>query len=306
MTSLSACTARGTLTTLPDTPDHQVQQIIAATNRVSLDSAVRADRLSFSKIDVAVPEHREIGTVPVSGANAFSVLSRQNLDTEDALRAALQNAPRNAPLTLWIHGYNNTAAEAIYRQAQLAIDAKMEGAQVTFVWPSAATARGYVHDRDSVLHARQPLSDLLDTLDRVWPGDIVLVAHSLGAFLAMETLSWRNRGGHRANINLRGLVLLQPDIATDVFRAQVAGAGPLPELSVVVASDADPALWVSARVSQSDRRLGAHTDPDFYMPLGFRLLDVSGISDASQPHLVAFSSQAFLSYLSRLQRSDLS
>ncbi|WP_411891443.1 alpha/beta hydrolase [Yoonia sp. SDW83-1] len=270
-----------------------------------MDSATRSDLLSFSAIDVAVPSDRDIGTVPVSGANAFSVLAQQNLPDEQALRNALQAAPRNAPLTLWIHGYNNTAAEAIYRQAQLVIDARMEGAQMTFVWPSAATARGYIHDRDSVLHARQPLSDLIDILHRVWPGEIVLVAHSLGAFLAMETLSWRAKDGRRAGEDLLGLVLLQPDIATDVFRAQVATTGALPRVSIIVASSADPALRVSARVSQSEQRVGSHTDPAFYTQLGFQLLDVSHFDDARQPHLVAFSSPAFLTYLGRLQRPNL-
>ncbi len=291
-TAFSGCVARGTLSAYSGGSPFESQKIIAATNRITLNSAQRSNRLSFYDVDVAVPKDRAVGTVPVSGEDAFSITDLGPLPDRDTLAASLSGMDRSAPLTLWVHGYNNTSAEAIYRQAQMAVDAGLTGPQVAFVWPYAATARGYVHDRDSVLHARQPFSELIDTLTSIWPGDILLVAHSLGAFLAMETLTMRARAGQSPRAGVRGLALLQPDIAVEVFAQQMRDLSPAPALTAVVAAAEDPALRLSARVSQAENRVGAFVDPAFYVALGVRLIDVSGIRDAEQPHLVAFSSPA--------------
>ena len=101
----------------------------------------------------------------------------------------------------------------------------------------------------------------------------------------------------------RGLVLLQPDIALDVFRSEIRAAQPLPGFTAVVAAQTDPALRVSARVSQSEICVGAYTKQQCYGDLGIRLIDVSQLRDARQPHLVAFSSRPFLENLNQIQRS---
>ncbi|MEJ8561677.1 alpha/beta hydrolase [Yoonia sp. GPGPB17] len=188
----------------------------------------------------------------------------------------------------------------MYRQAQMATDAQMRGPQVTFAWPSDETVPAYVHDRDSVLHARQSFSDLLDVILDNWRGQIFVVAHSLGAFLVMETLVQRSLRGRDASVDLDGLALLQPDIALDVFSEQIRMIGKTPQVSHVVASVADPALRVSARVSQAAERVGSYTDESYYTDLGLRLIDVSSIQDARTPHLVAFSSPTFLSFLRQI------
>jgi len=94
--------------------------------------------------------------------------------------------PTGDPLVIWVHGFNNTSAEAVYRQAQMAIDTGLRGPQLAFVWPSAATASGYLFDRDSALQARSSLEALFVRLGRIWSGQVTVIAHSLGWLLAME------------------------------------------------------------------------------------------------------------------------
>ena len=311
--SLAGCVAGSSAVSSHQSPGpFQSQQIIAATNRAAWTSAERTQDIQFFAVDVSVPLDREPGLVPARGANAFSIAAQRPLSTPNALSEALLASGRagvrapSTPLILWVHGYNNTSSEAVFRQAQMAVDAEISGPQVAYLWPSAGTLGGYLHDRDSVLHARQPLSDLIDTLTQVWPGDLVIVAHSLGGFLTMETLVRRARAGKPLRRDLAGVVLLQPDIGLDVFTAQMGEIGPRPDFMAVVAVAQDRVLHLSARLSQSEARVGAHTDLDFYQGLGIQLIDASKVDDAHQLHLVAFSSPSFLSLIGRESRREQS
>ena len=96
---------------------------------------------------------------------------------------------------------------------------------------------------------------------------------------------------------LDSLVLLQPDISPDVFQSQVADISPLPKNALLVTSKDDPALRISAFASQSRNRVGATEDSALYEDLGFRVVDLTGIPDAGNPHLVALTSPTVLEFL---------
>lgn len=291
---LTGCGARGQFTQNLGTTPSTNQPILMATNRVNPQSTERAETLNFYDLDVAVPQNRTPGEVPVEGPDAFS-LSRQRQVSSDAQLKRILGSDTSNPLVIWVHGFNNTAAEAVYRQAQMVADTGMRGPQLSFVWPSAATARGYLFDRDSALQARSALEALFVRLGRIWSGQITLVAHSLGCLLAMEALV-RMRLQDRPVV-LDGLVLLQPDIAPDVFEAQVHDISPLPKNALLVVSSDDPALFISARLAQSSNRVGATEDASEYEALGFRVVDLTGIADAGNPHLVALTSPTVLEFL---------
>jgi esterase/lipase superfamily enzyme len=88
---------------------------------------------------------------------------------------------------LFVHGYNNTLSEAMYRLAQIQTDFDTGMPGVLFSWPSAGDPRGYIYDRDSVLFARDDLTAVLRQLTS-GPGDkVFLLAHSMGSSLVMET-----------------------------------------------------------------------------------------------------------------------
>ena len=91
---------------------------------------------------------------------------------------------------------------------------------MSFVWPSAVRPRAYVHDRDSAIQARVALADLIVNLRAAWAGEMTIVAHSLGAFIALEALVRLCQAGGRAPL-IDGLILVQPDIAPDVFVTQI-------------------------------------------------------------------------------------
>ena len=100
-------------------------------------------------------------------------------------------------------------------------DFRLPGIGVHFSWPSAAHPLGYTYDRDSVLYARDGLEQLLRQVSAAGPDRIILVGHSLGSMLVMETLRQMEiRSPAWAQRNLGGVVLVSPDLDVDVFRQQ--------------------------------------------------------------------------------------
>jgi esterase/lipase superfamily enzyme len=292
---MSGCEARGLFTAPIIGAVFDNQPVLMATNRTSFDSSDHIDGLNFYDLDVAVPRNRNPGEVPVEGDNSFALSRQRQVTSDQDIKRALGPAGAD-PLVIWVHGFNNTSAEAVYRQAQMVQDTGMRGPQLSFVWPSASTASGYLFDRDSALQSRSALEDLFVRLGRIWGGPITLVAHSLGCMLAMEALV-RMRLKNQPVV-LDSLILLQPDIAPDVFSAQVNDISPLPKNALLVVSGRDPALFLSARLAQTRNRVGADVDDiDTYEAMGFRVIDLTDIRDAQDKHLVALTSPTVLDFL---------
>ncbi|HCP80076.1 MAG TPA: hypothetical protein DIT67_00225 [Octadecabacter sp.] len=292
---MSGCEARGLFTAPVIGTLFDNQSILMATNRASFDSSEHIDGLNFYDLDVAVPRNRIPGEVPIEGANAFALSRQRQVTSDQDIKRAIGPAGAD-PLVIWVHGFNNTSAEAVYRHAQMVEDTGMRGPQLSFVWPSASSASGYLFDRDSALQSRSALEDLFIRLGRIWGGAITLVAHSLGCMLAMEALV-RMRLKNQPVV-LDSLILLQPDIAPDVFATQVSDISPLPQNTLLVVSGRDPALFLSAQLAQSRNRVGADVDDiDTYEALGFRVVDLTDVRDAEDNHLVALTSPTVLDFL---------
>lgn len=295
---LAGCTVtRGAFTAPNPQSAYSSRKIIAATNRVDLTSTARSDRLNFYDLDIAVPRQRTIGTVPVEGPDAFALIRQRPISTRANLAQSL-GEPGRDPLVVWVHGFNNSSAEAVYRQAQMATDTGMNGPQISFLWPSAARARAYLFDRDSALQARSSLQDLFLQLGEIWPGPITVISHSLGCLLVMEALVRLHLQNRAPRLN--GLMLLQPDIAPDVFAAQVSDISPLPHNAVLVTARDDPALFLSARLAESNSRVGSSNTPEIYEAMGFSVIDLTDITDAGDPHLVALTSPTVLGALRQI------
>ncbi len=291
MAALTGCAPRAQfLAPLPSVAVTPVN-VIVATNRPDLNTTDRDIALRFSELTIGVPDLRATGDVPSVGPGAFRLLDQRSLATTSELARTL-GATQGYPLVIWVHGFNNTPAEAVFRQAQMAHDAGLRGPQISFVWPSAASPGGYLYDRDSALQARPSLEQLFELIPTLWSGETVVVAHSLGCSLVMETLARMRLKGQPTR--LEGLVLMQPDIAPDVFDALVRDITPLPESATLVIAQDDPALRISALFSGSNERVGMTGDPADYRAMGFQVIDLTNQQDALIPHLAALTSPTVL------------
>ncbi|PVA07996.1 alpha/beta hydrolase [Thalassorhabdomicrobium marinisediminis] len=289
--ALTACGPRGQFLQPVPGADVAPVPILAVSNRPTLNTTERDTQLRFAKLTIGVSLDRAPGDIPVSGPQAFTLLDQQGIGSRAALRDAL-GPPGSDPLVLYVHGFNNTPAEAIHRQAQFAYDAGLRGPQVSYVWPSAETPGGYLYDRDSALQARPALEDFLELLPQIWSGEVVIIAHSLGCLLTMEALTRLRMQGRSPRLD--GLVLMHPDISPAVFASQVRDLGPLPDNALLIINRADPALQISALFARADERVGMTDDPQDYQALGFDVLDLTDQTDALNPHLAALTSPTVL------------
>ena len=268
---LMGCSARGEFTQAPaglagGTPE----AIFVGTTRADGTEGFgfdRSDATNFLRYDVAIPVDRAPGEVnwpprtrTPDAKRDFLMLDQSNFASADAFSDALRAAMKlrgQTDAVVYVHGFNNTMAEGVYRVAQMHHDLAVPGVAVHYAWPSRGSALGYVYDRDSVLFARSGFVDLLDQVEASGAKNIVIVAHSMGAFLTMEALRQvALREGRGALDRVSGVVLIPPDLDLDVFRSQAKDIGVLPQPFVIFGSSRDRVLNISATISGGGDRLG--------------------------------------------------
>jgi esterase/lipase superfamily enzyme len=90
---------------------------------------------------------------------------------------------------LFIHGYNNSFADAARRSAQIACDLPFKGATGFFSWPSACQTTAYIGDEACARSAIPYLAEFIKELCSI-PDihKIHIIAHSMGNLLLTTTL----------------------------------------------------------------------------------------------------------------------
>ncbi|AZL59280.1 alpha/beta fold hydrolase [Tabrizicola piscis] len=268
---VAACAPRGDFTAAPaDRGSATPTAIFVGTTRVAGEdgfSRDRADVASFLRYDISIPAEREAGTVnwprrsqKPDADKHFLTLNETRFAEPVAFRGALRDAMAlrgQAVAVVYVHGFNNTMAEGVYRVAQMHHDLKVPGVAIHYAWPSRGSALGYVYDRDSALFGRGGFEDLLDEVAASGAREIVIVAHSMGSALSMETLrQMALRGNSRALSRIKGVVLISPDLDVDLFRSIALDIGTLPQPFVIFGSSKDRILNLSATISGAPERLG--------------------------------------------------
>jgi len=251
----------------------------------------RVEAVSFGRFDVSVPPDRESGTIswpPRSGkidpSKHFLTTHAGRFQSPGDFRAALSQDMRTHgdEAVIFVHGFNNTFSEGMYRLAQMSHDLGLPGTIVHYSWPSAAQPLGYVYDRDSALFARDGLERLLIEVEAAGAKRIVLVAHSMGSALLMEGLrqvSIRNKSPVLDRIG--GVILISPDIDVDVFRGQALAMPRLPQPFIVFSSSRDRILMLSATLTGQKERLGTLTDLTKVADLPITFLDTAAFSSGA-------------------------
>ncbi|MBK1634879.1 alpha/beta hydrolase [Rhodovulum adriaticum] len=292
--ALAACAPRGGIVVVPAAaPEADLHTVFMATTRTPTESVdfsnERNPDLTFGAYTVAIPPDRQPGTVRYPRANPdlreeFVTVSADLYDAPRAFTAALSRELRQRPpgkrgVVVFVHGFNTNFAEGLYRTAQLTHDFGIESVPLHYSWPSSANPLGYAHDRDSTLFARSGFASYLDSVIAAGPEEVLIVAHSMGSLLTMETLRTMSleRPGRVAR-DIDGLVLFSPDIDIQVFRSQVRDIARMPRDVIVFTSKRDRALQLSARLSGDQRRLGNVGDIDDVADLDITILDVTEFS----------------------------
>jgi esterase/lipase superfamily enzyme len=258
----------GTVSAQGATP---VKMLVATTREASKDPAIlfngeRGTGLKIDAVTISIPpdKNRKIGEVqwpkklPPDPSKSFTTVSVQPLPTErDGRNWIRKSALNQHRVMVFVHGFNNTYEDSVYRFAQIVHDSKTDVMPVLFTWPSRASIFDYNYDKESTNYSRDALEDLLTRVSNE-PGvtDVTVMAHSMGSWLAVEALRQMAIRHGRVNPKIANVILASPDLDVDVFRSQFMALGVKhPHFTIFVSRD-DRALSVSRRISGNVDRLG--------------------------------------------------
>ncbi|PSC03935.1 esterase [Alsobacter soli] len=280
-------------------PGASPETIFVATTRQRRDATpaemfggARAPSLDYAHLVVSVPPNHKPGELewPASAKGdpnvSFATLER-NFVNDAGFMAGVRKAVQARPpgqrtILVFIHGYNTTFDEAVYRLAQIVHDSGFKGVPVLFTWPSKGALLDYPYDRESAVYSRDDLEATLRQLARQSGATQVdLLAHSMGNMLTMETMRQAAiRGDGRFGGKLGQVMLAAPDIDIDVFRKQLSVIAPLKLPITVFVSRDDKALKVSQFV-WGGQRAGAFvvSDPEMAERLRASNITVYDLSD---------------------------
>nr|WP_254429696.1 alpha/beta fold hydrolase [Ruegeria atlantica] len=268
----------------------------------------RGESLKFLDTTVSIPPTHTPGTLKFSYANPnpqkeFVMANVTELEGPQGLREHLRGQD---DVTIFVHGYNSTQTETIFRAAQLTHDIGLPGSTLVYSWPSRATGYGYAYDLDSMLFARDGLEQTIRELKSMGVKRVILVAHSMGGALTMEMMRQTElQEPGWAKENIEGVVLISPDLDLDLFRSQMRRIKNPPDPFVVMVSQKDKILNISARLrgTAEGERLGNISSIKSLEEFPINVIDTTAFSgDAESSHFVAATSPALLAILSSVRR----
>jgi esterase/lipase superfamily enzyme len=258
----------------------------------ALFSEQRAPELGLASVQVSIPPTHVVGELerpkrlPPDPRTEFAVIDPTIYASDQAFVASINQELAKFPkgqrdVLFFVHGYNNTTSDAVLRLAQFTHDSGFEGVAVLLDWASAASASRYVYDLNSALIARPKVPQIGEILARTNADKFDIFAHSMGAFLTMESIKDSVISGRFDNLTkLDSIILASPDIDIDLFRAQMEQIDGELERVVILLSEDDSALRISRRIAGGVPRVGA-SDVEELSNLGVLAIDLSAVDDSS-------------------------
>lgn len=315
---LSACAVREQVDFVegPPLPGVVLRPVLVATTRLPDPSQPvpgwgRAFNVAYGRYTVSIPPDREPGEIPRQQERSVAVptehfmLAGSEVLSESGFQSAVRHELAQLPASereavIFVHGFNTAFIEGVYRTAQFGNDLHIPGVVMHYSWPSLGAPLAYAHDRDSALFARDGLIEMLQQVRAAGPRRIILMAHSMGSHLVMEALRQMAITHDPAMQALGGVFLISPDVDVELFRQQVNAIGDLPEPFVIITSQRDRVLTLSARLTGQTSRLGNMPDATPVEGLDVTLIDVSAFSQGAG-HFTVGSSPALIGLLDQMQ-----
>ena len=248
-----------------------VVDMLVATSRLPSDdpatlfSGERSAHPSITDVAVSIPSDkvRASGTVqwpkklPPNPQTDFAVVRVKPMETIQDGREWVRKHSSGGHAMVFIHGFNNTYEDSVFRFAQIVHDSGAEVTPVLFTWPSRAKVFDYNYDKESTNYSRTSLENTLKALvEDKNIKDITILAHSMGTWLAMEAIRQMAIRDGGLPKKIENVILASPDIDVDVFARQWTELGARkPNFTIFVSQD-DRALALSRYISGDVQRLG--------------------------------------------------
>jgi esterase/lipase superfamily enzyme len=261
--------------------------------------------LILGRAIVTVPTEREPGTIPRPETNllimriafrneepnrdftiaSVEVMAKDEFAAEMRKQVAVSKRYKDQAF-VFVHGYNVSFDDALFRTAQIAHDIGFDGPAVTFSWPSRGGAWDYVHDINTAKGSRDGLRTLLETIAQdTNVTSVNLVAHSMGNDPTIEVLREQAeiiaRKGQTIDFKLNEVVLAAPDVSRSVFERFAARVASVVKGGItLLASKNDLAMSASKRVASGLVRAGDIPKEGIVIVPGIESIDVSEASTA--------------------------
>jgi esterase/lipase superfamily enzyme len=147
---------------------------------------------------------------------------------------------------VFVHGFNTSFEDALYRNAQIVWDLQYTGVSVLYTWPSRGDLLDYVYDKESAYLARGGFIELLKLLKREYGIEQVnVLAHSMGNLIALDALA--NYAETTNPIQIAHLIMAAPDVDRDQFESLAPKAQAIVGGMTLYASSADKAVSLRRR-----------------------------------------------------------
>ena len=307
---LVGCSERGVLEVAMPDPSATTHTIWVSNFRsdVQADASGAPPRpmdLSFEAVSVSVPATHAPGKIewpdgPPDASTDFVTVGQRQFESMNrfASDVARSDQSRLNETLVFVHGYNTRHAEAVYQLAQFVHDFEVPVPPVLFSWPSAGLTIGYVYDRDSALLARDELEATLVALTRNGR-KVVLVGHSMGSYLIMETLRQiALKGSMDIDRDIASITLMAPDVDGELFREQAMTIGDLPTPFLIMVAEQAGAHRISSLLTGRRPRQGAQTDRSIVGNLPITVVDVSDLAVGGEfNHKIATTSPSAIAIL---------
>ncbi|MEN0651701.1 MULTISPECIES: alpha/beta hydrolase [Hyphobacterium] len=296
----------------PEAGQGEVRTLLVASVRMPSEEPgrrftdARSPKLNFAETGVWVPNQRDPGEIDYPGqrldpAREFALTGYAPIENVDAfldrLNTQLESLPQgDRHAVLFVHGFNTPFSNGLYLNAQILTDFQSDAVGVHFAWPSAGQVSSYLYDRDSAQFSRSGLARTVELLARSEADSITLIAHSMGALLAMEALRELSLHGETGVIErLDAVILASPDIDSDVFRDQVGSLAAMPEHLVVIVSHRDRLLALSSLLrGERAPRVGLGNHAEELTALGVTIIDLTRFGDGGGFNHTTFASSPTL------------
>ncbi|MEE4075169.1 alpha/beta hydrolase [Pseudomonas viridiflava] len=152
---------------------------------------------------------------------------------------------------LFIHGYNVSFNEAIWRAAQICHDLKFVGTMLCYSWSSSGKVLDYAADESTIDWSQEHLRTFLtEVTTKLGLSRLHIVAHSMGNRALLAVLeTWQNEPGYTP---IDQVVLAAPDIDAGRFK-QISKVFKKYKQVTLYASQTDKAICVSTKIHRHKR-----------------------------------------------------
>ncbi|HXF53455.1 MAG TPA: alpha/beta fold hydrolase [Hyphomicrobiaceae bacterium] len=148
---------------------------------------------------------------------------------------------------VFVHGFNTSFDNALFRTAQIAYDLKFDGAPFLYSWPSSGQLglQDYSYDRESTGQAEPYFRRFLELVTReTGAKSVSLIAHSMGNQLLLAVLRDIKRTAP-SDVVVNEVILAAPDVDRDTFEFVAKEIKGVSRGITLLAASNDRALEVS-------------------------------------------------------------